>query len=224
MTTTIQTDFDRLALLDTDGWSHNSHYHAYLLKSLPAPCQEGLEIGCGTGSFARLLARHSQHVLALDLSPQMIRIAKERSRHCSNIEFQVADIQSWPFPVQRFDCIVSIATLHHVSLESILPKLKSALRPRGVLLILDLFQSEGIPDLLAGVVALPTHVVLRLVHTGRLREPREVREAWATHGRNDTYLRVSAIRRICDMLLPQAIIKKHLLWRYSLVWRKPEDL
>jgi len=31
--------------------------------------------GCGTGTFSRLLADRSEHVLALDLSPQMIQIA-----------------------------------------------------------------------------------------------------------------------------------------------------
>ena len=74
---TIRSDFDRLAVLEnkTGGWSHNDHYHAYLLRYIPHPCNESLEIGCGTGAFTRLLAGRSRHVLGLDLSPEMIRIA-----------------------------------------------------------------------------------------------------------------------------------------------------
>jgi hypothetical protein len=30
----VRADFDRLAPLSDDDWSHNSHYHAYLLRHL----------------------------------------------------------------------------------------------------------------------------------------------------------------------------------------------
>jgi hypothetical protein len=108
------------------------------------------------------------------------------------------------------------------ALKTVLPKVKQALKPNGVLIILDLFQSEGLLNLLTDVVAFPASIILRLVYTGRLQEPREVREAWAEHGRHDTYLPLSEIRNICAILLPQAMIKKHFFWRYSLVWRKKE--
>ena len=39
----IQTDFDRLALLDDSGWNHNNHYSSFLLRLLPAHCTESLE-------------------------------------------------------------------------------------------------------------------------------------------------------------------------------------
>ena len=100
---TIRSDFDRLAMLEntTGGWSHNDHHHAYLLSYIPHPCNESLEIGCGTGAFARLLAVRSRHVLGLDLSPEMIRIARARSTGFTNIDYQVADILEWPFPLEQ---------------------------------------------------------------------------------------------------------------------------
>ena len=94
----IQSDFDRLALFDDDGWSHNSHYSAFLLRHLPAPCAESLEIGCGTGGFARQLAAHSNHVLGIDLSPQMISVAQARSTQFANITFMVDAVMSMQFP------------------------------------------------------------------------------------------------------------------------------
>src|SRR5436853_7910282 len=75
----IQADFDRLALLADRSRDHNGYYDDFLLKHMPSPCAEALEIGCGTGIFSRRLARRSTRVLALDLSPQMIRIARGRS-------------------------------------------------------------------------------------------------------------------------------------------------
>ena len=75
----VQQDFDRIAPFDSgEGWSHNQYYTPYLLKHLPAHCGSVCEIGCGTGGLARTLAGRADSVLALDLSPAMIRIAQER--------------------------------------------------------------------------------------------------------------------------------------------------
>jgi hypothetical protein len=53
-----------------------------------------------------------------------------------------------------------------------------------------------------------------------LGEPRQVREAWAEHGRHDSYLTLSQVRQISAAVLPGAEVRKHLLWRYSITWRK----
>jgi ubiquinone/menaquinone biosynthesis C-methylase UbiE len=180
-----------------------------------------LEIGCGAGAFSRLLAKRSESVLALDLSPRMIEIAKERSKDFSNVEYRVADAATREFPSEEFDCIASIATLHHLPMEMMLAKMRDALKAGGTLIVLDLVRAEGISDALANVVALPVNGALRLARTGRLRPPRQLREAWAEHYRTDSYLTISEARKICADLLPGARVRKHLLWRYSVVWNKP---
>jgi ubiquinone/menaquinone biosynthesis C-methylase UbiE len=218
----IQADFDRLASFSDDGWDHNSHYHHFLLKHLPLHGRQALEIGCGTGAFSRLLARRFEHVLALDLSPQMIHLARERSQQYTNIDFQVADALSWEFPAEQFDCIASIATLHHLPMEEMLSKMKTAISMNGTLLVLDLFQAEGLFERFTSATAFPIDIVLKYLKTGRLREPPEVRKAWAEHGKWDAYLTLSQIRSICTEILPGARVKKHLLWRYSLIWQKDE--
>jgi ubiquinone/menaquinone biosynthesis C-methylase UbiE len=217
---TIQADFDRIALLADYSRDHNGYYDDFLLKHMPSPCATALEIGCGAGAFSRRLARRSTRVLALDLSPQMIRIARERSAPCANLEFQVADVMSYEFPAAHFDCIAAIATLHHLPLAEMLLSLQRALKPGGRLLILDLYKAHGLMDHLASLIALPVSVLLRLMHTRRLRAPREVRDAWDEHARHDVYLTVREVRRICAGLLPGAEVRQHLLWRYSIIWKK----
>ena len=224
----IQADFDRIALVSTDGATQNDHYHNFLLRHFPLKCQDALEIGCGAGRFARLLAKRSQNVLALDLSPEMIRIARENSKEFPNIEFELADVRDRILPVESFDCIATIATLHHLPFREILLKMKAALRPGGVLLVLDLFAAdrnllrpEGLLDTLSNFVAIPVSVSLRLIHQGRLLPNREVRAAWAEHERHDIYPTMSQVRELCADILPGAKIKKHLLWRYSIIWQKP---
>jgi SAM-dependent methyltransferase len=173
-----------------------------------------LDIGCGTGGFSRLLAQRSQHVLALDLSPQMIRIAQERSTRFSNIEYQTADVLKYELPTAHFDCIVSIATLHHLPLEEMLSRMKDALKVGGTLLFLDLFRAEGLSDFLSSIPAIPWNLALRLWKQHRLRPPREVRAAWASMV-TDVYpalLQVRNARRYCPRPRP-----RHLLWRYSII-------
>jgi 2-polyprenyl-3-methyl-5-hydroxy-6-metoxy-1,4-benzoquinol methylase len=217
---TLQADFDRIALVSPDGATHNEHYHDFLLRHLPSHCQNALDIGCGTGAFARRLAERSQHVTAIDLSPEMIRLAQERSAEYINIDFQLADIREVPLSPESFDFIASIATLHHLPFAEILLKMKTALKPRGTILILDLFAPDGLLDLLANLAAIPVSVGLRLRHQGRLLPKRVERAAWAAHERHDRYPAIEEVRGLCARIIPGAQIKKHLLWRYSIVWNK----
>lgn len=218
-TSAVRSDFDRLAVLSQGRWDHNDHYHSFLLRHLPARLDEALDVGCGGGAFARLLAARAGRVLGLDLSPEMVRLARERSAHLPNVTFEVADVQSWDWPAARFDCIATIATLHHLPLRETLTRMRGALRPGGTLLVLDLYQADSLVERLSSVPAVPAAVFLRLLHTGRLREPPAVRAAWAAHGVHDSYPTLAGIRMACAEILPGAQVRRHLLWRYSLVWR-----
>lgn len=220
MTSSIEADFDRLALLDDEGWTANNHYHNLLLKHVPANCENALEIGCGTGAFARQLAERCGRVIGLDLSAEMIRVARSRSSRFENLEFQVADAMTWDFPQSHFDFICSIATLHHLEQRELLPKIRDALKPHGVLVILDLVQSNSLVERMFDVIGLGVSGSLRLIHNGRLQPPPEVRKAWEQHGKHDSYSTFSEMRALADEILPGASVRRHLLWRYTLVYQK----
>ena len=217
---TVRADFDRIALLADESWNHNNHYHSYLIKRIPSSCKAALEIGCGMGTFSRLLAARSEQVLALDLSPQMIRIAQERSKQYPNIHFEVADALTREFSDEEFDCIVSIATLHHLPMETVLRKIKRMLKAGGTFIGLDLFRIEGLSDVFTSAAAFPTNAALRVIKTGKLREPYEIRQAWAEHAKTDYYLTMTEVREISANILPRVEVKKHLFWRYSIIWNK----
>lgn len=216
----VEADFDRLAVLDDEGWTANNHYHTFLLKHVPQNCENAIEIGCGTGAFARLLANRCKRVVALDLSSEMIRVARARSSEFDNLEFQVADAMTWDFPQSHFDFVCSIATLHHLQQRALFVKMKDALTPGGVLVVLDLVESSGLAERMLDVIGLGVSGGLRLIHNGRLKPPAEVRKAWEQHGKHDSYSTVSQMRILANALLPGAVITRHLLWRYSLVFRK----
>lgn len=217
----IQRDFDRIALLEQPTWNHNSHYHSFLLKQLPSHCENILEIGCGTGTFSRLLARQANRVVAIDLSPIMIEIARQKSQNDTNIDFQVADILTWKFPASQFDAIVSIATFHHLPLERLLPNLKMALKPGGRLIILDLLENEGIQGILNDAIAIPLNWIFQVFRNRNIRPTGEAIEAWKEHLRTDKYLTRSPTKLIYGSLLTGVTVRIHLFWRYSAVWEKP---
>jgi SAM-dependent methyltransferase len=221
MADSVQADFDRLALLPPGGLDHNAQYHRTLLRQLPSCMGEALDLGCGTGDFARLLAARADRVLALDFSANMIAAARERSAGAANLQFLQADALTWDWPVERFDCVASIATLHHLPLEPMLQKAKAALRAGGTLLVLDLRRTGNwVEWFLLNSVAMPASAALRLFHDGRLVRQAEERRLWNEHAKSDHYLTVAEVRRICKPILPGAKVRRHLLWRYSLVWRK----
>jgi SAM-dependent methyltransferase len=216
----VEADFDRLALLDDEGWTSNNHYHNSLLKHVPADCENALEIGCGTGAFARLLAKRCKRVVALDLSPEMIRVARSRSTQFKNLEFQLADAVQWDFPPSHFDFVCSIATLHHLAQRALLVKIRDSLKPNGVLVILDLVESDSLVERMCDVVGFGVSGGLRLIHNGRLQPPAAVRKAWEQHGKHDHYLKLRQVHALADEILPGAIVRRCLFWRYLLVYKK----
>lgn len=218
--TQIQTDFDRLASYSDDAWNHNHHYHDYLLRHLPTLGTAALDMGCGTGTFARQLAPRFAQVLALDLAPAMIARAQASSQAWPNITYRVANIQTYPLPVAHFDCIATIATLHHLPLAPTLTTLATALKPGGVLLVLDLLQPATWDDFLVGLLAIPVARALHLIKRGLWRPSAAERAAWEAHARTDVYPTLAQVRQ-ASRGLPGAQIRRHLLWRYSLIWVKP---
>jgi ubiquinone/menaquinone biosynthesis C-methylase UbiE len=83
----IQNDFDRIALLEQSGWNRNNHYYSYLLQQMPSHCENILEIGCGTGTFSRLLAKQvinkskSENALILALFSSLGEAVANRKCH-----------------------------------------------------------------------------------------------------------------------------------------------
>ncbi len=220
LTQKIRNDFDLIALHDQEGWDHNNHYHRFLLKQLPAQCKTALDIGCGTGEFSRLLAKRVERVVAIDLSSNMIEVAKQRSRQFLNIDFQAADVLQWEPVAEQFDVIVSIATLHHLPVESFLPNLKAALKPGGRLVILDLLEHENLQDKLSDFIAVPLNWLLQALKNRDIQQSPEAAAAMREHLRTDKYLTLSQAQRIYTSSLRRAKVRKHLFWRYSVVWEK----
>jgi len=104
--------------------------------------ETALDIACGTGDIAFMLARHltSGHAVGLDITQAMLEIAsrKQRESGISNASFHRADILSMPFRDETFDCVTAGYALRNVpDIPAALEEIKRVLRPGGRVLSLD---------------------------------------------------------------------------------------
>ena len=70
-----------------------------------------LEVGCGTGHFARWLAEQGFRVVGLDISPAMLAEATKRN----GVKYVIGDALALPFADRSFDIVAFITTLEFVA-------------------------------------------------------------------------------------------------------------
>lgn len=104
-----------------------------------------LEVGCGTGVLTRLAAEGvgpSGVAVGIDAAPAMIVVARENAACAgSRATFQLAAIETLPFPDGFFDVVLASVMLHHLPPEAKEAGLKSVrrvLKPSGRLVVVDL--------------------------------------------------------------------------------------
>ena len=192
-------------------WNHNLEYERWLLHQVPIPCEHALDVGCGDGWLARRLANRATRVTGIDLSAPMIDRARQAAVGLPNLTFEIGNLLDHSLPEAGFDFVSAIAVLHHLPFEPALARLAALLRPGGVLAVIGLARDASITDLLVSAAAVPINRVLR------------ARRGWWEPGAPlaDPTMSYSEIRRVAPMTLPGTTVRRRLLFRYTLVWRRP---
>jgi 2-polyprenyl-3-methyl-5-hydroxy-6-metoxy-1,4-benzoquinol methylase len=103
-----------------------------MLSNHLRPGMTVLELGCGTGSFTRELARSGADIIAIDVSPELLEIAKA---DCSapNIQFQIQNAYALGYSEGVFDSVVGSSVLHHLEVEKALRDIYRVLKPGGTI-------------------------------------------------------------------------------------------
>jgi SAM-dependent methyltransferase len=202
-------------------WDHNAYYHRLLLRQLPPRPARVLDVGCGTGVFAGKVAACTEHVDALDRSPQMIDAARESTP--ANVHCVLADVMTHPLVPSAYDAIVSISTLHHLPLQLALARLADALRPGGVFAAIALPRVDLPREAPVEVAATVYHhlVGLALAAARRSGSGSPLDSSHADMPMLDPTLTTRQVRQQVAAVLPGATVRRLLLWRYLLVWTKP---
>lgn len=105
-----------------------------------------IDIGCGSGWAARLMAREADQgrVVGIDISDEMIRIARESSAAVSNVEFQVASAERLPFETGEFTHAFSMESLYYYTdIPGALNEIRRVLRSGGRFVsVIDLYEEN----------------------------------------------------------------------------------
>jgi 2-polyprenyl-3-methyl-5-hydroxy-6-metoxy-1,4-benzoquinol methylase len=95
-----------------------------------APGVHALEIGCGTGNFTERFATSGASIIAVDLSEDLLKLARDRQLPTDRITFVAKPFEECAVD-GPFDAIIGSSVLHHLDLERSLPRIFGLLKPGG---------------------------------------------------------------------------------------------
>ncbi|WP_329562584.1 tRNA-dependent cyclodipeptide synthase [Streptomyces uncialis] len=127
---TLTEQYDEIAADYTDVERVFSTYRSLieipsLLRALgPVEGASVLDLGCGSGAYARLLRRRgAAEVLGVDVSPGMIEVARAlEEREPVGVRYEVVDAADMPV-LGTFDAVVAVAVLHYADSRATLARM-----------------------------------------------------------------------------------------------------
>jgi ubiquinone/menaquinone biosynthesis C-methylase UbiE len=117
-------------------------------QAVLSPEHKVLEIGCGTGLISLGIAPLVKSVVATDISPRMISVAKSKAERASiaNVEFRVCDGYALPHDDQTFDVVLLFNVLHFVKEPTaLLREAHRLLKPSGHMVSATDCYAEPVP-------------------------------------------------------------------------------
>ncbi|GAA1234471.1 class I SAM-dependent methyltransferase [Kitasatospora nipponensis] len=118
-------------------------YEDLAARTTLGPGRRVLEIGCGTGQATVPLAASGCRITAVELGPQMARVARRNLAPYPNAEVVVRAFEQWPLPPEPFDLVFAATALHWVDPAVRLVKAADALRPSGTLAVVSTHHVKG---------------------------------------------------------------------------------
>jgi 2-polyprenyl-3-methyl-5-hydroxy-6-metoxy-1,4-benzoquinol methylase len=94
------------------------------------PDSRVLEIGCGTGLFTEMFAATGAHIVAVDISPELLEKARLRKLPHPQITFYEKRFEDCDVD-GPFDAIVGSSILHHLDVDASIQRMKGLLKRGG---------------------------------------------------------------------------------------------
>ncbi|MGH8980335.1 MAG: class I SAM-dependent methyltransferase, partial [Acidimicrobiales bacterium] len=162
----------RLAIFNSEDearFEQSGERDAARVCSLVTPESTVLDFGCGTGRVARYVAPHCAELWAVDVSPRMLELTRERLPDATNLRFAFCEEVSIPeVAASSVDVVYSFLVLQHLEREDAylaLRELHRVLRPGGAAIL-------TFPNLLADVYL---EGFLHYARTGAVTNPARAR-------------------------------------------------
>jgi 2-polyprenyl-3-methyl-5-hydroxy-6-metoxy-1,4-benzoquinol methylase len=191
-----------------DYWNHNTAYHPWIVGIAAKHRGDVLDVGCGDGLLAQRLAPVSRSVTGLEPDPAaadraVARVAGE------GVVISRTSFEEFDPGTRRFDLVTFVASLHHMNLRSSLARARDLLTPGGEIAIVGLAANKSAWDWVRAASRVPAVMVADRLHRDTpdigvtLADPRES---------------LGEIRRAAAGVLPGAVIRNGLYYRYLLRW------
>jgi SAM-dependent methyltransferase len=91
-----------------------------------------LEVGCGIGYFTGELARSGAEIVAIDVSPELLEIARS-NYSAPNVRYEIQNAYGLTYSDATFDSVVGSSVLHHLEIEAAIRDMYRVLKPGGTI-------------------------------------------------------------------------------------------
>lgn len=196
-------------------WSHNDHFHSWIIANLPEHRHSALDVGCGRGELLASLAPHFANVHGADADATMREQATRRCSGLSNVTVQAGD---WTESAGPYDLITMIAVLHHLDITQALRDVRRLLAPNGKFLAVGLATPHNLRDHAWDLASAITNPIIGYIKhpwpSPTAKQPPPFPVQPPTHTFNE-------LQTLATNVLPGAKLHHHLAFRHTLTWTKP---
>lgn len=192
-------------------WNHNIHYHRLVLDAVGPGARTALDVGTGNGLLAADLHAVVPDVTAIDRDAGVLGSARGVD---PGVRWVQGDVMTHRFEPGSFDVVASVATVHHLpDLAGTLRRFADLTSPGGVVAVVGI-----------GRISRPRDVLLHLAGAVQHRYLTSRNGYWEHSAPTvwpppHTY---TEVRRTARAVLPGVRWRQLPMWRYALVWTKPD--
>jgi SAM-dependent methyltransferase len=102
-----------------------------------------VDLGCGNGDALLALGPTGAKLIGIDVTVEMLNIAKERTKHYNNIELREGSLTELPLQTSEADTMFCMLVLHHIKdIEKVFIEIHRCLKKNGSLIVLDMVSHE----------------------------------------------------------------------------------
>ena len=178
------------------------------MSNLPFHRGRALDVGCGSGILVNELSSHFDEVVGIDISGEMLEIAKAKRQH-SNTAYLNMDAENLIFD-RKFDLIVSRTTFHHLkNIPSVINNMKKLLNDGGKIVILDNVSEKETPATYVYILGAIFEFIPHLRKFGLKNAIRifkhNISKPWLERLASDEYISEKQYYELYGKLLPDCI-------------------
>lgn len=187
----IVDQFTRQAAPFADAAHHNDEdaLKQILRVAAPRKTDRVLDVACGPGIVARVIAPHVATITGVDITPAMLAEAGKRAEAAgiTNVAWREGDATRLPFADASFDLVVTRYSFHHfVCPARVLGEMVRVCRPGGRIVVIDIVQApeKVVAFDMMETLRDPSHTstLTRAALATLFREAGLAEEEYATHG------------------------------------------